>query len=140
MDSIPRGTMVGTVDSSGNLYIHMHVEDAKIFLHDLLDYELLVDSVIPQYEKEAALHNDAIFLNVGIIEELQRKHAASEQQITKLTKMLANLREIGGFKDMTIEQAEKAVKKEKIKKGFGIAGAGLGGVGIGIILGGFLVK
>ena len=53
MDSIPRGTLIGTVDSFGNKYIHMHIEDAKIFLTDLLDYELIIDSVLPEYEREA---------------------------------------------------------------------------------------
>jgi len=140
MDSIPRGTIVATADVDGNMYIHMHIEDAKIFLTDLLDYEILVDSVLPEYEREADLHNHAIFLNIGKIKKLQSKNNASDKQIENLEKFISNLQEIGGFKDMTIEEAEKAVKKEKIKKGLGIGGGTLGGVGLGIIMGFFLAK
>lgn len=140
MDSIPRGTIIGTVDAEGEMYIHMHVEDAKIFLTDLLDYELLVDSVLPEYEREADLHSHAIWLNIGKIKRLQSKNNASDKQIANLEKFIVNLQEIGGFKDMTIEEAEKAVKKEKIKKGLALGGGTLGGVGLGIIIGFFLAK
>ena len=140
MDSIPRGTLIGTVDSFGNKYIHMHIEDAKIFLTDLLDYELIIDSVLPEYEREAGLHSHAIFLNIGKIKRLQSKHSASEQQIKNLEDYIDNLQEIGGFKDMTIEEAEKAVKKEKVKKGLALGGGTLGGVGLGIIIGFFLAN
>lgn len=140
MDSIPRGTMIGTADSAGNMYIHMHIEDAKIFLTDLLDYELLVDSVLPEYEREAALHSQAIFINIEKIKRLQSKNNASEQQVKNLEKTIENLREIGGFKDMSIEEAKKKVKKEQIKKGLGIGGGALGGVAVGVIIGFFLAK
>jgi len=135
MDSIPRGTIIATSDANGDMYLHMHIEDAKIFLTDLLDYELIVDSVLPQYVREAALHNHAIFLNIGKIKKLQSKNNASEGQIKNLEDRLDNLEEITGYKDMTIEEAKKAIKKEKLKKGLGIGGGALGGLLLGVIIG-----
>ena len=125
---IKRGEILGTKDSIGNIYIHMHIEDAKIFLTDLLDYELIVDSILPAYEEKDSLQTSAITLNMQKITELQK-------QSLKLKGILNNLEEIGTFKDLTIENVEKQVKKEKLKKTLGFIGSGLGGIGIGIVVG-----
>jgi len=132
---IKRGEILGTKDSIGNIYIHMHIEDAKIFLTDLLDYELIVDSILPEYEKRDSLQTSAITLNIHKITELQKQSELCEEQNLKLKRILNNLEEIGTFKDLTIENVEKQVKKEKLKKTLGFIGSGLGGIGIGIVVG-----
>lgn len=139
-DSIPRGTLIGTTDALGNLYLHMHVEDAKLILTDLLDYELIVDSILPEYERKDSLHNRVITLNLTKIAELQLQSDNQKEQLKNLNAIIDNVKEINGFKDLTVENAKKAVKTEKIKKGLALGGGTLGGVGLGIILGFFLAK
>lgn len=135
MRDIPRGTIIGTADSAGNMYLHMHIEDAKIFLTDLLDYELIVDSILPGYTKRASLQTSAITLNIKKIKELQKQSELCDEQNLRLQGILNNLEEIGTFKDLTIENVEKQVRREKLKKTFGFIGAGLGGLAAGIIVG-----
>jgi len=139
-DSIPRGTVIGTTDTAGNLYLHMHVEDAKLILTDLLDYELIVDSILPEYERNDSLHTKAIVLNIAKIKELQLQSDNQVEQLKNLNSIIDNVKEIDGFKDLTIENAKDVIKKEKIKKGLALGGGIGGGVGLGIIIGFFLAK
>lgn len=139
-DSIPRGTLIGTTDKAGNLYLHMHVEDARLILTDLLDYELIVDSILPEYENRDSLQTKAITLNLSKIMELQLQSSNCDKQLDNLNAIIDNVKEIGGFKDLTIENVEKRVKQEKIKKGLALGGGTVGGVGLGIIIGFFLAK
>jgi len=112
MRDIPRGTIIGTADSAGNMYLHMHIEDAKIFLTDLLDCELIVDSILPGYTKRASLQTSAITLNIKKIKELQKQSELCDEQNLRLQGILNNLEEIGTFKDLTIENVEKQVRGE----------------------------
>lgn len=139
-DSIPRGTLIGTVNNLGELILHLHVEDARLLLTDLLDYELIVDSIMPEYENRDSIQKKAISINLSKIAELQSQSENYKEQKRKLEGLIANIREIGGFKDLTIDNAEKVIKKEKIKKGLAFGGGTLGGVGLGIIIGYFLAK
>lgn len=131
---------IGILESVDGEILYMDIKSAKVIASDLIDYNLLRDSIIPEYEREVTLYSQTTLLNIGKIKKLESKNMASEQQINNLKDYINNLQEIGGFKDMTIEEAEKAIKKEKIKKGLGIGGGALGGVGVGIIIGFFLAK
>jgi len=116
------------------------VEDARLILTDLLDYELIVDSIMPAYESRDSIQQKAITINLSKIAELQFQSENCEEQKLKLEGLIANIREIGGFKDLTIENAKDVIKKEKIKKGLAFGGGTLGGVGLGILIGFFLAK
>tara|TARA_R110000868_G_scaffold145027_1_gene364852 strand:- start:2132 stop:2488 length:357 start_codon:yes stop_codon:yes gene_type:complete len=118
----------------------MHVEDARLILTDLLDYELIVDSILPEYENRDSLQTKAITLNLSKIMELQLQSSNCDKQLDNLNAIIDNVKEIGGFKDLTIENVEKRVKQEKIKKGLALGGGTVGGVGLGIIIGFFLAK
>ena len=132
--------IVATKDSTGEVYLHMHINTAKLFLVDLLDYEYIIDTIIPKYEIADSLNNQIITLQLSKIEELQSQSDNCEIQKEELNKILVNLRKIGSFKDLTIENAENQVHKEKIKKGLGFTGAGLGGIGLGFTIGYFYSK
>jgi len=115
------------------------VEDARLLLTDLLDYELIVDSIMPEYESRDSTQRQAITLNLSKIAELQLQSKNHKEQKEKLEGLIDNIREIGGFKDLTIENAEKVIKQEKIKKGLALGGGIGGGIGLGILIG-FLMK
>lgn len=134
-DSIPRGTLIGTVNNLGELILHLHVEDARLLLTDLLDYELIVDSIMPEYEHRDSTQKKAITLNLAKIAELQLQSKNCKEQKEKLEGLIANIREIGGFKDLTIDNAKDVIKKEKIKKGLAFGGGITGGIGLGILIG-----
>ena len=139
-DSIPRGTLIGTVNSIGELILHLHVEDARVLLTDLLDYELIVDSIMPEYENRDSIQKTAITINLSKIGELQLQSDNCIEQKRLLEGLIENIREIGGFKDLTIDNAKDVIKKEKLKKGLAFGGGTLGGVGLGILIGFFLAK
>jgi len=139
-DSIPRGTLIGTVNNLGELILHLHVEDARLLLTDLVDYELIVDSIMPEYESRDSIQRTAITINLSKIGELQLQSENYQEQKLKLEALIGNIREIGGFKDLTIDNAETLIKKEKIKKGLALGGGISGGVGLGILIGVFLAK
>ena len=63
--------IVATKDSTGEVYLHMHIETAKLLLVDVLDYEYIVDTVIPTYKKADLLNNQKITLQLSKIQELQ---------------------------------------------------------------------
>lgn len=140
--SIYRGVVgdkeiVATKDSTGEVYLHMHIETAKLLLVDVLDYEYIVDTVIPMYKKADGLNNQTITLQLSKIEELQLQSDNCEAQKKELEGILGNLKKIGAFKDLTIENVEKQVKLERLKKGLGFAGAAIGGIGVGFTVGYF---
>lgn len=129
--------IVATQDSLGEVYLHMHINTAKLLLVDLLDYEFITDSVIPKYKLADSLNNNLITLQVSKIIELQTQSDNCEEQNKQLSTVIENLKQIGSFKDLTIENVENKVKIEKLKKVLGFTGAGIGGVGLGFAIGYF---
>jgi len=129
--------IVATKDSIGEVYLHMHIETAKLLLVDVLDYEYIVDTVIPMYKKADLLNNQKITLQVSKIQELQLQSNNCEKQVKELNNILDNLKKIGAFKDLTIENVERQVKIERLKKGLGFTGAAIGGIGVGFTIGYF---
>jgi hypothetical protein len=113
----------------------MHVEDAVLLLDDILDYELIVDSILPSYERNDSIHKELIKLDLSKIRQLQITNDAQVSQISNLESIIKNVNEIKTFKDVTIDNAKSLVRKERIKKGLGIMAAGVGGIGVGFTIG-----
>jgi len=132
--------VIATVDSSGEVFLHMNIETAKILLVDILDYEFIVDSVIPNYKLRDSLNNNLITLQVSKIEELQTQSDNYKEQNVQLWAVIDNLKKIGGFKDLTIENAESKIKIERIKKTLGFICAGVGGIAVGAVAAYIYVK
>ena len=138
--TIERGTIIGTVNKDGDILIHMHIDDARILLTDVLDYEYVMDTVLPELKSREAVYDSIIAISVEKVVELQFQSDNCEKQNKNLNGILDNIRQIGSFKDLTIDNAEKAVASEKLKKGLAFGGGTLGGVGLGILIGFFLAK
>jgi hypothetical protein len=132
--------IIATEDSSGEVYLHMHIETAKILLVDILDYEFIVDSIIPNYKLRDSLNSNLITLQVSKIEELQSQSDNHKQQNEQLWVVIDNLKKISGFKDLTIDNAESKINLERIKKTLGFVGAGIGGVAVGAVAAYIYVK
>lgn len=132
--------IIATEDSTGEVYLHMHIETAKLLLVDILDYEFIVDSIIPNYKLRDSLNSDLITLQVSKIEELQTQSDNHKQQNEQLWAVINNLKKISGFKDLTIDNAESKINLERIKKTLGFVGAGIGGVAVGAVAAYIYVK
>ena len=57
--TISRGEIQEIVNSNGDTLVIMHLEDARIILNDLLEYEV-TDSLLTAYKEKDSLNTNAI--------------------------------------------------------------------------------
>jgi len=136
---IRRGEVIATkAADSTTIIIHANASDGLLFLEDLLDYEIIQDSVIPNYVKQVGGLEAQLSISLDKINELIAQNKTKDTIILNQNEMLDNIKQMYNFKDMTVDGLKKQIKTTKIKNIFGGLGVGLGGVGIGIGIG-FLI-
>ena len=70
--TILRGEIKETISSNGDTLVIMHLEDARIILNDLLEYEI-ADSLLAVYKEQDSLNKETITLQKDIIFKLVEK-------------------------------------------------------------------
>jgi hypothetical protein len=100
----------------------MHVEDARAILQDVLEYEV-VDSLLDTYKERDKLNSDIIMFNNETIGLLKQKNVNLEEQISNLKTIDSNKDSEIAYKDDTIKQQKKEIKKQKFLKTVGFAAA-----------------
>jgi hypothetical protein len=100
----------------------MNLEDAKIILSDLLEYEI-VDSLLAVYKEKDTLNTNTISLQKDVIVKLTLKSENQQSIINNFEQVLNNKDIEIGLKDEVIEKQNKEIKKQKRLKIVGFIGS-----------------
>ena len=120
--TILRGEVKEIINSDGDVLVVMHLEDARIILNDLLEYEI-ADSLLTVYKEKDSLNTNAISLQKDIIFKLVEKSDNQQSQINNFQKILDNNKQIIQYKDDTIKHQKKEIRKQKLQKILGFSGS-----------------
>jgi len=113
--TISRGEIKETVNSNGDTLVIMHLEDARVILNDLLEYEV-VDSLLAVYKEKDSLNTSKIEIQKDIIFKLVEKNDNQQSQINNFQQILDNLKGEIILKEDTIKQQKKEIRKQKLLK------------------------
>lgn len=119
--TISKGEVKSIVNEVGDTIIIMHVDDAKLILGDIMEYQV-ADSIIRSYQDKDSVYRETIRLNKTHIEKLTQKTVLLEEVNTNLKLVADNKDEIIGIKDETIQVQKKEIKKQKRLKKLGFVG------------------
>ena len=120
--TISKGEIKEIINSNGDTLVIMHLEDARIILNDLLEYEI-VDSLLTVYKEKDSLNTNTISLQKDIIFKLAEKSDNQQSQINNFQKILDNNKQIIQYKDDTIKHQKKEIRKQKLQKILGFSGS-----------------
>ncbi len=120
--TISRGEIKETVNSNGDTLVIMHLEDARVILNDLLEYEI-VDSLLTVYREKDSLNTNAISLQKDVIFKLMEKSDNQQNQIDNFQSILDHKNEEIALKEDTIKQQKKEIRKQKFFKLVGFTGS-----------------
>jgi len=99
----------------------MHVDDAKLILGDIMEYQI-ADSIIRSYQEKDSVYKETIKLNKTQIEKLTQKTILLEEVITNLEALSDNKDKIIEIKDETIELQKQEIEDQKRLKKLGFVG------------------
>ena len=120
--TISRGEVKEIINNEGDTLVLMNLEDAKIVLGDLLEYEI-ADSIITIYKEKDTLNTNTISLQKDIIVKLTQKLNNQQSIIDNFEQILSNKDKEIKLKDETIEAQKKEIKKQKRLKIVGFIGS-----------------
>lgn len=116
------GTIESVVNKDGDTLVIMSLSDAKLILSDLLEYEI-TDSLLNVYVERDSLNSEKIILKDSIIEKLNLQNKNKDEIIKNLNDIVINkIKEIE-YKDLTIEDQKKEIKKQRNLKRLGFVGS-----------------
>ena len=118
---ISRGEVKTLINANGDTLVVMNIEDAKVILSDLLEYEI-VDSLLTVYKEKDSLYNNTITLQKDIIVKLTQKSENQTLQISNFQSILDNKDQELLFNEDIIKQQKKEIRKQKFLKLVGFAG------------------
>ena len=113
---------VRTIVENGDTLVIMNLEDAKVILNDLLEYEI-ADSLLTVYKEKDSLNTNTITLQKEVIFKLMEKSENQQSQIDNFQQILDNKNSELGMKEDTIKQQKKELRKQKFLKFLGFGGS-----------------
>ena len=113
--TILRGEVKEIINSDGDVLVVMHLEDARIILNDLLEYEI-VDSLLTVYKEKDSLNTNTISLQKDVITKLTQKSQNQELQLENFQTLLDNSNKVIAYKNDTIDQQKKKLENKNSKK------------------------
>ncbi len=113
---------VRTIVDNGDTLVIMNLEDAKVILNDLLEYEI-ADSLLTVYKEKDSLNTNTITLQKEVIFKLVEKSDNQQSQIDNFQQILDNKNSELGMKEDTIKQQKKELRKQKFLKFLGFGGS-----------------
>jgi len=120
--TISRGEVKEIINSDGDTLILMNLEDARIVLSDLLEYEI-VDSLLTVYKEKDTLNENTITLQKDVIVKLTQKSENQQSIIDNFEQILSNKDIEINLKDQVIEKQKKEIRKQKALKIVGFIGS-----------------
>ena len=113
---------VRTIVENGDTLVIMNLEDAKVILNDLLEYEI-ADSLLTVYKEKDTLNTNTITLQKEVIFKLIEKSENQQSQIDNFQQILDNKNSELCMKEETIKQQKKELRKQKFLKFLGLGGS-----------------
>ena len=113
---------VRTIVDNGDTLVIMNLEDAKVILNDLLEYEI-ADSLLTVYKEKDSLNTNTITLQKEVIFKLVEKSDNQQSQIDNFQQILDNKNSELGMKEDTIKRQKKELRKQKFLKFLGFGGS-----------------
>ena len=120
--TLKKGQVKTYVNNDGDTLITMRLDDAKLILTDILNYQLC-DSIIKAYENKDKESSNVITLQKSAIVKLTNELSNNEDRIANLERIIKNKDEEIGLKDDIIKKQKKEIFKQKTLKIFGFSGA-----------------
>ena len=120
--TISRGEVKTLINKKGDTLVMMNLQDARIILNDLLEYEI-VDSLLTVYKEKDSLNTNTITLQKDIIVKLTQKSTNQDIQISNFETILANKNKELLLKEDTLKQQKKEIRKQKFLKIIGFTGS-----------------
>lgn len=120
--TLKKGQVKTYVSDNGDTLIAMRLDDAKIILTDVLNYQLC-DSIIKEYEGKDKESQKVITLQKSAIVKLTNELSNSEARVANLEGVLKNKDEEIAFKDDVIKKQKREIFKQKTLKILGFSGA-----------------
>ncbi len=120
--TISRGEVKEIINNNGDTLILMNLEDARIVLSDLLEYEI-VDSLLTVYKEKDSLNTNTISLQKDVIVKLTQKSENQQSIIDNFEQILHNKDAELDIKDQVIETQKKEIRKQRRLKIVGFIGA-----------------
>ena len=87
--TISKGEIKTTLNDRGDTLVIMNLEDARVILGDLLEYEI-VDSLLTVYKDKDTLNTNTITLQKDVIVKLTQKSENQDLQISNFESILSN--------------------------------------------------
>jgi len=120
--TLKKGQVKTFVSDNGDTLITMRIEDAKVILTDILNYQI-ADSIISEYEAKDKESSKVITLQKNAILKLNDELANDEARIAALEGVIKNKDVEITFKDDVIKNQKKEIRKQKVLKILGFSGA-----------------
>jgi len=120
--TISRGEVKTLINEKGDTLVMMNLQDARIILNDLLEYEI-VDSLLIVYKEKDSLNTNTITLQKDIIIKLTKKSNNHDVQISNFETILANKDKELFLKEDIVKQQKKEIRKQKFLKILGFTGS-----------------
>ena len=120
--TLKKGQVKTFVTDSGDTLITMRIEDAKVILTDILNYQI-ADSIISEYEAKDKETSKVITLQKNAILKLSNELANDEARIAALESVIKDKDVEIAFKDDVIKKQKKEIRKQKLLKILGFSGS-----------------
>jgi len=120
--TISRGEVREIINTKGDTLILMHLDDARIILIDLLEYEI-ADSLLLAYKEKDSLCQEIIEMQKDIFIKLSIKSDNQQSMIDNFEEILSNNKKEIELKDKVIKTQKKEIKKQKRLKIVGFIGS-----------------
>ena len=120
--TISKGEVKTTVNENGDTLVIMNLEDAKIILSDLMEYEV-VDSLLTIYKEKDSLNTQTITLQKDVIVKLTKKSQNLELQVSNFQSILDNKNTEIELKEDILKNMKKEIRKQKVLKFFCFTGS-----------------
>jgi hypothetical protein len=120
--TLKKGQVKTFVTDNGDTLITMRIEDAKVILTDILNYQI-ADSIISEYEAKDKETSKVITLQKNAILKLSNELANDEARIAALESVIKNKDVEIAFKDDVIKKQKKEIRKQKLLKILGFSGS-----------------
>ena len=110
------------INEVGDTMVSMHYEDARILLDDVLGCEY-TDSILTVYKERDSLNTSTITLQKEVLMKMGQEKVNLETMVSKLEEVIKNKDLELGYKDETIKQQKKEIRKQKTLKILGYVGS-----------------
>ena len=110
------------INEKGDTMVIMAYEDARILLKDVLHYEYS-DSLLTEYKVRDSLNSSTIEMQKDVLMKMGEEKLNLEQMNENLNEVIINKDKEIAFKDETIKEQKKEIRKQKFLKIIGFSAA-----------------